>query len=164
MAKSQWHRFYTANVNVRPEALFELVSDLPNYPRWLPQSGAYAATTDVAPYPVQLGSKYHDGKPGRPGKEWWGTVTGFQPPGAIDFHHVIDVRQLRAAVDVHIHYSLEREGQGTRVNRWLVLDITMPAIFRPLQGLMTDAFDKENIRTMDALKKYAEANPEGTMK
>jgi hypothetical protein len=44
---------------------------------------------------------------GQKGKSWWGTVTGFQPPGSIDFHHTITVRQLRAMVDVHIHYSFE---------------------------------------------------------
>jgi hypothetical protein len=45
-----------------------------------------------------------DGKPGQSGKDWWGSVTGFQRPGSIDFHHTIHVRQLRATVDVHIHY------------------------------------------------------------
>ena len=39
----------------------------------------FGRTTDVEPYPVQLGSRYHDGNPDEPGKSWWGTVTGFQP-------------------------------------------------------------------------------------
>ena len=164
VAKSQWHRFYRANVVAPPDVLFELLSDMPNYRRWLPQSDAFGETTDVVPYPVQLGSKYHDGKPAEPGKDWRGTVTGFQPPGSIDFHHVIYIRQLRTTVDVHIHYSFEPEGQGTLVNRWLVLDIVMPAILRPLRRLITQSFDKENIRTMDAVKKYAEAHPQGVPK
>jgi hypothetical protein len=129
MARSQWHRFYNAEVAAQPAVLFELLSDMPSYRRWLPQSDAFGETTEVEPYPVQLGSKYHDGKPAEPGKDWWGTVIGFQPPGSIDFNHVIHIGQLRATVDVHIHYSFEREGQGTLVNRWLVLDITMPATF-----------------------------------
>ncbi len=91
-------------------------------------------------------------------------MTGFQPPGSIDFHHVIYIRQLRTTVDVHIHYSFEPEGQGTLVNRWLVLDIVMPAILRPLRRLIAQSFDKENIRTMDAVKKYAEAHPQGVPK
>ena len=89
MAKSQWHSFYNAKVAAQPAALFELLSDMPNYRRWLPQSDAFGETTDVVPYPVQLGSRYHDGKPAEPGKDWWGTVIGFQPPGSIDFHHII---------------------------------------------------------------------------
>ena len=43
------------------------------------------------------------------------------------------------------------------MTRWLVLDVTMPAVFRPLRPLITAGFDKENVRTMAALKQYAEA-------
>jgi hypothetical protein len=111
--------------------LFELLADMPNYGRWLPGSQQFGRTTDVEPYPVQLGSRYHDGKPDEPGKDWWGTVTGFQPPGSLDFHHTIAVTQLRATVDVHIHYSFELENASTRASRWLVLDISMPAVTAP---------------------------------
>ena len=86
MSKSQWHRFYTATITAPPELLFGLLSDMPGYARWLPPSGQFARTTDVEPYPVRLGSRYHDGKPDEPGKDWWGSVVGFQPPGSIDFH------------------------------------------------------------------------------
>jgi hypothetical protein len=161
MSHSLWHRFYTAQVAASPGLLFDLLSDMPNYGRWLPSSGQFAGTTDVEPYPVQLGSRYHDGKPGEPGKDWWGTVTGFQRPGSIDFHHTIAVRQLRATVDVHIHYSIEQDtqdAQRTMVTRWLVLDISMPAAFRPLRPAITASFDKENLRTMAAVKQYAEAH------
>ncbi len=84
MPHSQWHRFYTSKVAAPPGLLFGLLSDLPHYDRWLPPSGQFAGTTDVELYPVQLGSRYHDGKPDEPGKDWWGTVTGFQRPGSID--------------------------------------------------------------------------------
>jgi hypothetical protein len=147
---------------VAPAILFELLSDMPNYGRWLPDSTAFSATTDVEPYPVQLGSRYHDGRPGERGKDWWGTVTGFQPPGALDFHHTIHVSHLGATVDVHIHYSFERDSAGTQATRWLVLDITMPVLFRPLRRLMIKSFDDENVRTMAAVKSYAEAHPNGS--
>ena len=159
MATSQWHKFYSSRVAAPPELLFRLLSDMPNYGDWLPGSGQFGRTTDVEPYPVRLGSRYHDGKPGEPGKDWWGTVTGFQPPGSVDFHHTIHVSQLRATVDVHIHYSLELDGDATRVTRWLVLDITMPILLRPLRPLITASFDKENLRTMAALREYAQAQP-----
>ncbi len=164
MSHSQWHRFYTSRIAAPPELLFDLLSDMPNYGRWLPSSGQYAGTTDVKPYPVRLGSRYHDGRPDEPGKDWWGSVTGFQRPGSIDFHHTIRVRQLRATVDVHIHYSIEEEEQEaqeerrTVVSRWLVLDIGMPAAFRPLRPAITARFDQENLRTMAAVKRYAEAH------
>jgi hypothetical protein len=161
VATSQWHKFYSSRVAAPPAILFELLSDMPNYGRWLPGSSEFAETTDVEPYPVQLHSRYHDGKPSEPGKDWWGTVTGFHPPGSLDFHHTIQVSQLKATVDVYIHYSFEREDAGTRVTRWLVLDISMPMLFRPLRPLIIRAFDRENVRTMGAVKKYAETHPDG---
>ena len=82
---------------------------------------------------------------------------GFQPLGSLDFHHTIHVRQLRATIDVHIHYSLQPGDGGTRVTRWLVLDIAMPAVLRPVRPLITASFDKENVRTLAALKQHAEA-------
>jgi hypothetical protein len=163
MSRSKWHKFYTSQVAAPPGVLFDLLSDMPNYGRWLPTSEAFDRTTDVTPYPVQLGSRYHDGKPDQPGKDWWGTVTGFQPPGSVDFHHTIKVSQLRATVNVHIHYSFEWETDRTRADRWLVLDFKMPLLLRPLRGLVVRSFDKENIRTMDAVKKYAEAHSEGVV-
>lgn len=162
MSRSQWHRMYAAPVVAAPELVFDLLSDMPDYGRWLPQSEQFGYTTEVEPYPVQLGSRYHDGKPDQPGKEWWGTVTGFQPPGSIDFHHTIAVRQLRATVDVHIHYSIEASppaGGATTVSRWLLLDVKMPWLLRPMLRLITSKFDQENVRTMAALKNYAEALP-----
>jgi hypothetical protein len=116
MATSRWHKLYSSRVGAPPAILFELLSDMPNYGRWLLGSGQFAETTDVEPYPVRLGSRYHDGKPGQPGKDWWGTVTGFQAPGSPDFHHTIQVSQLRAIVDVHIHYSFEPEDGGTQAH------------------------------------------------
>jgi hypothetical protein len=82
------------------------------------------------------------------------------PACALDFHHVIRVAQVRATVDVHIHYSLEQEDGRTSVTRWLVLDISMPLILRPLRRAITGSFDRENVRTMAALKSYAEASPD----
>jgi Polyketide cyclase / dehydrase and lipid transport len=159
MARSQWHKFYTSTVAAPAELLFRLLSDLPNYGDWLPWSGQFGRTKDVEPYPVRRGTRYHDGKPDQPGRDWWGTVTGFQPPGSLDFQHTIHVSQLRATIDVRIHYSLEADDGATAVTRWLVLDIAMPAILRPLRPLIITSFNRENMRTMAALKEYAEAHP-----
>jgi uncharacterized protein YndB with AHSA1/START domain len=158
MSKSRWHRIYAAQVAAPPELLFRLLSDMPNYGEWLPTSEDFEATTDVEPYPVQVGSRYHDGKPDQPGKDWWGTVTGFVRPGSVDFHHTITVRQLKATIDVHIHYSFEEDSGGTRLSRWLLLDIAMPIVFRPLRPLVITSFDRENVRTLAAVKEYAEAH------
>jgi hypothetical protein len=62
---------------------------------------------------------------------------------------------------MHIHYSFEREQGHTHVNRWLLLDISMPIVLRPLRPAIISKFDKENVRTMSAVKQYAEAHPDG---
>jgi hypothetical protein len=74
---SLWHKFYTADIAAPPALLFGLLADMPNYGHWLPGSEQFGRTTDVQPYPVQLGSRYHDGKPDELGKDWWGEVVGF---------------------------------------------------------------------------------------
>lgn len=163
MGRSQWHKRYEATVAAPPAVLFDLLADLPGYGRWLPGSAQFARTTEVEPYPVRLGTRYHDGKPGE-GNSWRGSVIGFQPPGSLDFHQTIAVRQLRATVDVHIHYSFEpldgREDH-TALARWLLLDLAMPFILAPLRRFVIAAFDRENVRTIAAVKAYAEAHPSG---
>jgi len=124
MSRSQWHKFYRSRVAAPADVLFDLLADLPEYRRWLPGSEQFGRTTDVEPYPVRLGSRYHDGRPDGSGRDWWGTVTGYQPPGCLDFQHTIRVAPLRA-----------------------------------LRRLIIKAFDQENVRTMAALKRYAEERP-----
>ena len=121
-------------------------------------SELYGDTIDVEPYPVRLGTRYHDGKPASDGKHWWGTVTAFNAPAALDFRHTIRVPEALATVNVHIHYAFERNDGGTDLTRWLVLAITMPLITRPVRRLITSSFDKENIRVLAALKQSAEAS------
>ena len=85
-------------------------------------------------------------------------MTGFQPPriALLPPQH----RRLPAAGHAWRarHYSFEPENAATGVNRWSVLDVSMPAIFRPLRRLIVTSFDKENPRTMAAVNKYAEAH------
>ena len=157
MAQSTWHRVYRVEIAAPADEIFERLVDLPSYGTWLTNSDSYGSTTSVEPYPVQVGSRYHDGKPDDSGRSWWGTVTGLQRPGSIDFHHTIAVKELRATVDVHIHYSVEPAGNAaTTVERWLVLDFRMPVVLRPLRRAIVSSFDKENLRTLAALKQSCE--------
>jgi hypothetical protein len=51
--------------------LFEPLADMPGCGRWLPGSKQFGKTTDVEPYPVQLGSRHHDGKLVSRAKNGW---------------------------------------------------------------------------------------------
>jgi hypothetical protein len=54
--------------------------------------------------------------------------------------------------------SLEPEDTSTVVTWWLVLDISIPAAFRSLRRVITARFDKENLRTVAAVREYAEVH------
>ena len=75
-------------MNVPINCTVPLESPTPSGPSAESGSGQFGETTDVEPYPVRLGTRYHDGKPGQSGKDWWGTVTGFQARGSLDFHYL----------------------------------------------------------------------------
>jgi len=70
MPASQWQKIYTAHVAAPPGTVFELLADMTHYGRWLPGSQQFGQTTDVTPYPVQLGQPLPRREPDEPGKDW----------------------------------------------------------------------------------------------
>ncbi len=153
------HLRFTARIEGSPETIFDLVSDMPNYGRWLSGSEAFGATTQVNPYPVRLGTTYLDAGPAgeRPG-----VVTEFDPPRRIKFHQTMVVKRgpLTANIDIHCWYTLKPQGHATDVIRELDLDIQMPAWLRLARPFVVSAFSKENARMLEELKRYVEARPE----
>jgi uncharacterized protein YndB with AHSA1/START domain len=149
---SAWRKVFTAQIRATPQTLFALIADMPNYGRWLPGSQAFGATTQVTPYPVRLGTTYLDAGPAgrRPG-----SVTEFEPPRRITFHHTmaLKVGPLTGDTDIHVRYALHPAGQETRVVRDLDMTIEVSALIKPLVLL---AFRRENVRILAALKRYAE--------
>jgi hypothetical protein len=126
--------------------------------RWPPGSEAFGGTTEVSPYPVRLGTTYLDAGPAgqRPG-----SVTGYDPPKSIAFHHTMLVKRgpLTVDVDVHIRYTLEPGEGATSVIRALDLTIQIPGLLKAATPLVARAFRKENLRILAELKRYVEAQP-----
>ena len=83
---------------------------------------------------------------------------GLQPPGHSTFTTRSTSPQLRKTIDTIIHYSFEQVDDGTQIAHWLALDITTPILLRPLRRRITQSIDKENVRTMAAVKQYAKAH------
>lgn len=152
------HPVFTARIQGAREILFDLIADMPNYGRWLPGSQAFGGTTQVSPYPVRLGTTYLDAGPQgeRPG-----SVTEFDPPRRIAFHHTMQIRKgpLVANVCVNIRYTFELDHGATEVTRALDLAINMPVLLRLAEPLILRAFRKENFRILAELKRYVEAQP-----
>lgn len=99
---STTHPRFTARIEASPEAIFDLIADMPSYGRWLPGSQAFGGTTQVQPYPVQLGTTYLDAGPAgqRPG-----SVTASDPPKRIAFHHTM----LLKLAELLVRYAFRKE-------------------------------------------------------
>jgi Polyketide cyclase / dehydrase and lipid transport len=154
---SKIHLRFTTHIHGSPETIFDLVADLPNYGRWLPNSSAFGGTVNVTPYPVRLGTTYLDAGPiQKPG-----SVTGYERPKHISFRHTVQLTQdfLRTNVDARIRYTFDPKDGGTFVHRRLVLTFYLYGISRLALPLLLYGFRKENNRTLAALKRYVEAQP-----
>jgi uncharacterized protein YndB with AHSA1/START domain len=152
------HPRFTALIRGAPEVVFQLVADMPNYGRWLPRSAAFGGTTHVTPYPVRLGTTYLDAGPAgeRPG-----SVTGYEPPRFIAFHHTMLLKKgpIAADIDVHVRFTFEPVELGTFVARDLDLTLKMAGLQKMLEPLVVLGFRKENLRILAELKRYVEAQP-----
>jgi carbon monoxide dehydrogenase subunit G len=154
MSKS--HPRFTARIEGSPETIFDVIADMPNYGRWLPGSEAFGATTEVLPYPVRLGTTYLDTGPAG---QWRGSVTGYDRPTQIAFHHTMLLKQgpLTANVDVHIRYSLEQLDGATNVIRALDLTVHVPGLLKIADPVVAYVIRRENARILAELKRHVEA-------
>jgi uncharacterized protein YndB with AHSA1/START domain len=147
---------FTTQVKGSPSTIFDLVADMPNYGRWLPDSSAFGGTVNVTPYPVQFGTTYLDAGP----VEKPGEVTEFDPPNHISFHHIVQIRRpFHSDVDARIRYTFTPQNRGTFVERALVLTFDLQGLLRLALPILLIGFRQENNRTLAALKHHVEHLP-----
>jgi uncharacterized protein YndB with AHSA1/START domain len=155
---STTHPTFTELIEGSPQTIFDLIADMPHYGRWLPGSDAFGGTSEIEPYPVRLGTTYLDSGPlgQRPG-----SVTEYDPPKHIAFHHTMLLKKglLTGNVEVNVRYTFEPVEHATNVIRALDLTIEMPWYLKLVEPLVLRAFRKENERLMAELKSYVEAQP-----
>jgi uncharacterized protein YndB with AHSA1/START domain len=144
---------FTAHITGSPATIFDLVADMPNYGRWLADSSAFGGTTNVTPYPVRLGTTYLDAGPVlKPG-----SVTEYDRPKHLSFHHTVQLRQsfLNTDVDARIRYTFDPKDGGTFVDRRLDFnhqsprDVSSGSATSPLRipkGKQPDTSSPEAIR------------------
>lgn len=146
---------FTARIRGPQNVIFDLIADMPNYGRWLPNSSAFGGTVNVTPYPVRLGTTYLDAGP----IEKPGVVTEYDPPKHVSFHHTVQLRRLvlNTDVDARIRYTFGVDDGGTFVDRRLVLTFDLRGISCLALPFLLYGFRKENNRTLAALKRYVEA-------
>ena len=144
---------FTSQIAGPPEVVFDLVADMPNYGKWLPDSSSFGGTVDVTPYPVRLGTTYLDAGPiQKPGK-----VTEFDRPRRIAFRHTVMIRRpITTDVDARVRYTFEPSQGGTAVLRELDLTIDLRGPLKLLRPVLLWGFRKENVRTLACLKRHVE--------
>jgi len=152
---SEAHLTFTTRIAGPPEAVFDLVADMSNYGRWLPDSSAFGGTVNVTPYPVRLGTTYLDAGP----IEKPGEVTEFDRPRRIAFHHTVQIRSpIKLDVDARVRYTFEAGQGGTAVLRELDLIWDLRGPLKLLTPVLLRGFRKENLRTLACLKRYVESH------
>ena len=144
---------FTAHIEGSCETVFELIADITHYDRWLPRSSAFGAITQVSPTPVGLGTTYIDQGPSGMMK---GSITDYQPPTRIAFQQSMPVKLLliSGTLEMHIRYTLESVGQGTRVNR----DVTfqLPGMLKVAQPVIVSTVRRESGRLLQLMKRTVE--------
>lgn len=147
---------YSETIEGSPAVIFDLLADMPNYNAWLPRSKAFTEIKNVTPYPVQLGTSYLDtGSQGeRPG-----TVTEFDRPRHLAFHHTMLVKRgpLRVELDVQIHYTIKESDARTHVTRDVDFAVRVPTVFKLADPIAVAQVRRENARLLPSLKRYVEA-------
>ena len=150
---SEAHLRFTSRVAAPPEVVFDLVADLPNYGRWLPDSSSFGGTVDVTPYPVRLGTTYLETGPiKKPGK-----VIEFERPRHIGFQHTVMIRSpIETDVEARIRYTFAADQGVTAILRELDLVYALRGPLKLLTPALLWGFRKENVRTLACLKRFAE--------
>lgn len=143
-----------ADIRCPAETIFDLITDFRGQDRWLARSSAFRGTTGVSTDLVTLGTTYRE--PGPFGVRN-GTVTEFEPPAAITFHQPMTMRLHGGTVDVTLRYTLIPRAGLTHVRR--VVTITVPRSLKLVQPILVRAFRTESLRTLLALKAYADSLP-----
>jgi uncharacterized protein YndB with AHSA1/START domain len=141
---------FTIEIARPVEQVFALITDLPNYSRWLPPSGLYVTTPSVSDTPIKLGTTYEDRSNQA---SLHGSITKYDPPHAVSFHQEMQLRIGSLIVD--IAYRLEAARTGTRVHRTTIPRLSgVVALFGPM---VRRSIYAENRRTLAMIKQYLES-------
>jgi len=135
--------------------VFAAVVDLRGYGRWLIPSKAYAGTVEISSDPVTLGTTYVENGPSGVRH---GTITELDAPTTVVFHQPMTMRPaVLGTIDITVRYTLTPAEQGVRVRR--VVSLALPVPLRLARPVVVRQFRTESMRTLLALKAFAESRP-----
>ena len=138
-------------INRPIESVFNLLSDLKNYPRWLPSGGLYKSVAQISDDPAKLGTTYVDHGSS---SALTGRITEFEPPTLLTFRQFSKqkIAGMEGGLEIEIRYTLHAHGDHTHVTRAIVFQVQ--GIIWLLQPILANAIRKENQRIMATLTSY----------
>lgn len=140
----------TADVPGQVGDVFEVLTDLRGYDRWLEPSGEYAGTVDISDGAIREGTTYveHSGVGVRRGR-----VTELRAPERVVFHQPMHLRPaLAGVIDIVVTYTLRQDGASVHVER--VVEVGLPWSLRLAGPLVLRRFRRESARTLRALEAF----------
>jgi uncharacterized protein YndB with AHSA1/START domain len=140
------------DVDASPKTVFDLLSDLHGYDRWLPAAADYQGTSEISPPPVSVGTTYveHSGRGVR-----HGIVTVLDRPKVIAFRQPMTLHpRVAGTIESTVTLSVAQRGDGARVTR--IVELGLPWQLAILRSLVIGRYRRESERMLHALKAYAE--------
>ena len=143
---------FETEIHSSADTVFQLITDLRGYNRWLTSSAAYAGTTEVSTDPIAAGTTYVESSTSGVRH---GTVTELDAPSRVTFHQPMTMKpRFLGIIDIHVTYTLTPTAGGVHVGRLVTL--TLPLPLKLLQPLVLRPFRQESQRTIQALKSFSE--------
>jgi len=146
----------TTDINAPAQKVFDAVTDLQSYSKWLPDSGIFKGTTEISESPVKLGTTYIESTPGgvRSGK-----VIEFERPSKVVFHQPMKLNPASEGhvIDIKVEVTLKENRRVTTLERDVYLGFPEP--LQPLKEAWDKGAGEEGVRVLDLLKKYVESLP-----
>lgn len=137
-------------INRPPEDVFERLTNISDYARWMPRSGVFIKSEKTSAGPVEKGSTYYD--KGRMGT-FKGEVSDFSKPNRVAFRETLRWLGMRV-MEARPGYVLKTVDGGTQVHH--VSDGQFYGVFKLMQPMAAVIARGERKRVVNALKRSLE--------
>ena len=148
----------TIDISAPAQKIFDAVTDLHSYSKWLPDSGPFQGTIEISDNPIKLGTTFVEPSPA--GTKI-GKVIEFEPPSKVVFvqpMHTTDPALGGHMIDIRVDVTLKEKGDGvTSVQRDVLLGFPEP--LKELKEPWDKGATGESERVMNLLKNYVESLP-----
>ncbi|KAE8446773.1 hypothetical protein EG329_011678 [Mollisiaceae sp. DMI_Dod_QoI] len=140
-------------IKAPPQAVFDAVTDLTSYSKWLPQSSAFKGTTKISDNPIKLGTTYIEDGPAGVRK---GEVVEYDAPHQVTFHQPMSLKPyvFGLVLDVRVQMKFREDGGQTILDRDISLGV--PWVLSIFKLVIENEFRRESWRTLELLKEYCE--------